>query len=357
MPTSLFLKKEMVAAAQKAVVYDLEEEFRKARKNRGFTLIIPLLLFAALLLGGTFGLTSYIEHRNKNIEISITDFEDINMQELLSSLRNAGRLLDDMKHSMDVMKGEIDLKMQGVRLKAREELELLRKNHNLSVAQRAAMSRKILEDRERKIAAMNAEYEIKLKNKEKSIEEAKLKMGDYKVQLQRKMDIYVGNLEVKLKEYRGESKESKAKAELLVQQMGENHALKSREEKKDQEKKLQELSIKLKDAEGVLHATNRRAEDLEFLLSHYRKALTHYAFMRGEQGHIVGIRKDGNFLVVLNPMVELGKTARGLVVDKKGAVIARIEIFSRDNMTTARVLKKMSSVKISPFDMIIVQKE
>ncbi len=357
MPTSLFLKKEMVASSEKTVVYNLEREFSGTRKNRGFKTYLSLAAFGVILLAGTFGATSYIEHRNTNIPITIADFEDINMQELLYSLRNAGKLLADMRNSMEAYKGKMGLEMQRIRMESLKDLEQLKQRHNLTDAQRAAMMKKILEERDRRLAAANAEHLDRLRDKERAIEDMKRKMGDYEVQLQRKTDAYVGNLETKLRAYQSESKASKANAEQLVRQMSENYVQKRTEEKKEFEKKIQELSAKIKKTEDSLKSSSGRTGELEHLLALYRRSLMHYAFMKGEQGHVVCVEKSGSLLVVLNPLVDPGRSCRGMVVDKNGALIARIEITPGEGMTSARVLKKLGPTAISPFDMIIVQKE
>jgi hypothetical protein len=357
MPTSLFLKKEMVASSEKAVVYNLEREFSGTRKNRGYKTYLSLAAFGVILLAGTFGATSYIEHRNTNIPITIADFEDINMQELLYSLRNAGKLLADMRNSMEAYKGKMGLEMQRIRMESLNDLEQLKLRHNLTDAQRAAMMRKILEERDRRLAATNAEHLARLRDKERAIEDMKNRMGDYEVQLQRRTEAYVGKLETKLKEYQSESKETKASAEMLVRQASENYLLKHREEQKEYEKKLKELSERIKKTEDSLKGARGRNDELEYLLALYRRSLMHYAFMKGEQGHVVCVEKSGSLLVVLNPLVDPGRSCRGMVVDKNGALIARIEITPGEGMTSARVLKKLGPTAISPFDMIIVQKE
>lgn len=356
MPVSLFLKKEMVATAEKAVVYDLAKEFSATRKNRGLMTYISLALFTLFLLGGTFGVTSFIDRSNRNIAIDITDFEDINMQELLNSLRNAGKLMADMKQNMEQMKGQMGVEMQRVRMEAREELLRLKNQHNITQAQRAAMMRKVQADREKRIAEINAEYEARLKDKEKSIQEVKVQMSGYETRLQKKMDIYTEKLEKKLNQYQRESHASSVNAEMMVQQMGVDHTRKRLEEKKQYEKELRELAEKVKKTETALKTMSGRADEMESLLGLYRRSLMHYAFMRGEQGHVISVQKDGGLLVVLNPLVELNKPCRGLVINRKGTVIAKVSIAPKGGMAHASVIRKMANVPVSPFDMIIVEK-
>ncbi|MBN1531277.1 MAG: hypothetical protein JXA20_01310 [Spirochaetes bacterium] len=357
MPTSLFLKKEMVAAAEKAVVYNLAEEFRTTRKNRGFRLYLAILLFTLLLLGGTFGATSYIEQRNRNIAIDITDFEDINMQELLYALRNAGKLLDDMKNNMELMRGQMNAEMERQRRKALEEMALLKKRHDLSDAQRAEMMKRILAARDRRLAQTSAHYEDKIRNKEKSIDEMNARMGDYKSQLKQQMDSYLTKVQSRLKEYQSETATDKAKTQDLIVQMGEDQRLKRLEDKKEYEKRIAELRDRIKESEESLKSTTGRANEYGYLLDMYRRALVHYAFLRGEQGHVICPEKDGHFLVVLNPLMELETSCKGMVIDRNGEIIARVAINRDQGVTRARVLNKVSRAPIRPFDMIIIQKE
>ncbi len=357
MPVSVFLKQDMLTKAEKAVVYDLRKEFHATTRNRGYRTYLSLAAFSVLLLGGTFGVTSYIENKNRNIAVEIADFQDINMQELLYSLRNAGKLLADMRENMAQMKGRMGLEMQRIRMKSLEEMELLRQKHNLTEAQRAELMKKLLEERERRLAQVNEEYNTRLRDKEKSIEDVKRSMNDNQVQLQEKMNTSIKSLESKLRDYQGESKEARLKADQLVKQMGENYMLKRQEERTEYEKKLKDLMAKIKKAEEDLKGSANKTKELENLLGLYRRALMHYAFMRGEQGHVVSVQKNGSLLVVLNPMVEVEKSCKGLVINKKGTVIARIEIAPREGIAKAQVIKMLSGAPINPFDMIIVQRE
>jgi predicted nucleic acid-binding Zn-ribbon protein len=170
------------------------------------------------------------------------------------------------------------------------------------------------------------------------------------------MDIYTEKLEKKLKQYQGETQVAKVQATMMVQQMGIDREQKRLEEKKQYEKELRELAEKVKKSENALKALSGRADDMESLLGLYRRSLMHYAFMRGEQGHVISVQKDGGLLVVLNPLVELHKPYRGLVINRKGTVIAQISIAPKGGMAHASVIRKMANVPVSPFDMIIVEK-
>lgn len=357
MPTSLFLQKNMVAPGEKAVVYSIENELAAAGKNRGLALYLSLGLFALLLLAGTFGITAYIDRSNKSIAIDISDFEDINMQELLHSLRNAGRMMAEMKENMEALKGQIDSEMQKIRVSAKADLDRLKKDHSLTQSRREAMMKKILEDRDRRMASVNSEYESRLREKEQSIQAVKSQMSGYQEQIQRTMDNYAKNLEKKMMEYRSDARATRAGAEMMVRQMEENHALKRLEEKREYEKKLAGMTTKAALTEQALKEATGKASDIEQMLSHYRRALMHYAFTRGEQGHVLSVRRDGGLLVVLNPLVEVEKPVRGMVLNSSGAVIASIEITPGEGAARARVLKKLSGSAISPFDLIVVSKE
>jgi DNA repair exonuclease SbcCD ATPase subunit len=207
------------------------------------------------------------------------------------------------------------------------------------------------------MASVNDDYNSRLKDKERSIADIKSRMGENQAELQQKMNAYVGRMENRLKEYQKESSESKAKAQQLVREVSVSAALKHYEEKKENEKKLQELAAKMKKLEEDLKNSRLRTEELDALLISYRKAMRHYASIRGEGGHVVSVQRDGSLLVELSPTLEHEKSTRGLVIDKSGALIARIDITQRDGLKKARVVNRLKNVPISPFDIIIVQKK
>ncbi len=64
-------------------IYDLEDEYAKTKKNKSAfipLLIIGLCLFVGLL---TFGVTKYIDYKNKQISVGIDVFDDLNLMKLL----------------------------------------------------------------------------------------------------------------------------------------------------------------------------------------------------------------------------------------------------------------------------------
>lgn len=64
-------------------IYDLEDEYAKTRKNKSF--FIPLLMTGLCLFVGllTFGVTKYIDYKNKQIAVGIDVFDDLNLMKLL----------------------------------------------------------------------------------------------------------------------------------------------------------------------------------------------------------------------------------------------------------------------------------
>ncbi len=64
-------------------IYDLEDEYAKTKRNKSTFIILlmaGLFLFVGLL---TFGVTKYIDYKNKQITVGIDVFEDLNLMKLL----------------------------------------------------------------------------------------------------------------------------------------------------------------------------------------------------------------------------------------------------------------------------------
>ena len=70
-------------------VYSLEEEFSKTRKNKNWLVLIIIMAFILLTAVFTWIFTSYTGTKDRNIDISINEFDDVRLKEILNSSRLA----------------------------------------------------------------------------------------------------------------------------------------------------------------------------------------------------------------------------------------------------------------------------
>lgn len=106
MSSKEFLLQNSLAENEKPAIYSLEAEFAKAKKNRDY---IPLLVFwgfVFLMVGLTLGTVRFLERQSKQINIDISDFEDLRLKEALSEaeeLRGANEDLESYHYALKTM--------------------------------------------------------------------------------------------------------------------------------------------------------------------------------------------------------------------------------------------------------------
>ncbi|MBR1639266.1 MAG: hypothetical protein IJ688_07770 [Treponema sp.] len=69
--------------------YNIETEYEKTKKNHSIFSIILLVSSLLVILGVAFIMTKVISSRNQEIEVSLDEFEDLNLKNLLSSVSAA----------------------------------------------------------------------------------------------------------------------------------------------------------------------------------------------------------------------------------------------------------------------------
>lgn len=82
-----FLPEEIANIDGKAEIYSLEEEYAKTRKNKNWLVLLIILIFIGLIAALTVFVTYYSSARDSNIEVSISEFDDLRLKEILNSSR------------------------------------------------------------------------------------------------------------------------------------------------------------------------------------------------------------------------------------------------------------------------------
>lgn len=85
MSSKEFLLQNSLADNEKPAIYSLEAEFAKTKRNREIKPILIVLGFVVLLMGITLWTVSYLERQSKQINIDISDFEDLRLKEALNA--------------------------------------------------------------------------------------------------------------------------------------------------------------------------------------------------------------------------------------------------------------------------------
>jgi hypothetical protein len=106
MSSKEFLLQNSLAENEKPAIYSLEAEFAKAKKNRDYKPLLVFWGFVFLMVGLTLGTVRFLERQSKQINIDISDFEDLRLKEALSEaeeLRGANEDLESYHYALKTM--------------------------------------------------------------------------------------------------------------------------------------------------------------------------------------------------------------------------------------------------------------
>jgi hypothetical protein len=136
---SLFLPRELPDDEGHVDIYYLEKEFARSRRNRNVGLWLTVLGFISILVAGTLTVSLYIEKSKMKGDFIITEYQDLNLRDLLDSSRKNQKQLDLARKTLEEL-----------RAKRQKELE-----QATTEASRRAIAQKydkLMADEERKIA-------------------------------------------------------------------------------------------------------------------------------------------------------------------------------------------------------------
>lgn len=159
----LFLGDELgsLRKAKRVDVYDLETEYSKTRKNKLWSVWITLFLtFAVVVLVTVFTMHG-VSASNENIEVNLSSFETLNLQNLFDQVSRIQEKYDEATKRRVELKGNLDARLARAEMKRESDLELL-KNTRLSKSVTKARRAQIQKDYEKEIADAHDELDENL---------------------------------------------------------------------------------------------------------------------------------------------------------------------------------------------------
>ncbi len=182
-------------------IYHLDQEFEKTKKNKNTSVKVITLAFIAFLSVGALAITSYIQYRNRHIEIDISDFEDINLKDLLNKAKKHENDLRLATRALDDLKSRLRAEVEEIRNRTAEAIDLIReKEPNQAVQNQRIRQAQLAAERE--IDALNSQYQETIAAQETSIEEIRKQIDEYETRAveQAKMQEEILNNQSKLHE-------------------------------------------------------------------------------------------------------------------------------------------------------------
>ena len=98
-----FLLQNSLADNERPAIYSLEDEFAKTRRNRDLKPHLVVLGFILLLIGLTWGTVRYLEHQSKQINIDISDFEDLRLKDALNEAMTVSSNLEAYQYALQML--------------------------------------------------------------------------------------------------------------------------------------------------------------------------------------------------------------------------------------------------------------
>ena len=114
MSSKEFLLQNSLAEDEKPVIYSLEAEFAKTKKNRDFKPLLVFWGFVLILMGSTLGTVRFLERQSRQVNIDISDFEDLRLKEALSEAEELRGAYADLERYQYALKTSLkDKKADG----------------------------------------------------------------------------------------------------------------------------------------------------------------------------------------------------------------------------------------------------
>lgn len=165
---SKFLPAEIANIDGGSEVYSLEDEFSKTRKNKNWLVFIIVFVFIILISAFITIFTYYTGEKDKNIDISISEFNDLRLKEILNSSRLAENNIQIRNNELQSL--IVEMKNEILEINNRY---LVRENAVLDkVMSPAAAKERLLELKNAEKSEINgvrARYEAKISEKRNQI--------------------------------------------------------------------------------------------------------------------------------------------------------------------------------------------
>ena len=159
-------------------LYDLEKEFALTRKNKNYIVMIAILLFLIAVTGTAYAVTKYIQEAGRIVPVQISDFEDVNLKDILDVAKNYEFQLKNARESLDQLKADYSEAVEKIRGKYARDISIIREsNETDQVKNRRIAAAAVTRDND--IAAADAEYNSAEEMLDQEIEEVEAAMASY----------------------------------------------------------------------------------------------------------------------------------------------------------------------------------
>lgn len=167
---SRFLPEEIINVDGGSEVYSLEHEFARSRKNKNWAVFIIIVVFFAIIATVTALFTYYTELKNSEIDVNISEFDDVRLKEVLGNARMAENTILIRNNELD----SLIIEMRNARLNVNSAY-LARRNALLDRGLPPEVTAQQIAELKRaenaELAKISSEYDKKIASKREVIRE------------------------------------------------------------------------------------------------------------------------------------------------------------------------------------------
>ncbi len=120
-----FLREAIEEFKREQSQYDLGKEFANTRKNRSPLVTGVIIAVVAVFALGAWGITLYIQQRANQVQVSIQDFQEVNLREVLDAAKRLDNQLSDVESKKVSLQKERDDKIALMKENAQQQIQLL----------------------------------------------------------------------------------------------------------------------------------------------------------------------------------------------------------------------------------------
>jgi G3E family GTPase len=172
---AVFLPEIIENPEGKPVLYNLESEYAKTRKNTPFLLYLFVAGFVVLIIVVSMVIISVKQRLNRPAEIGITEFEDVKLKELIDSSRKNEDKVDQIRREVSLLEEEYNEKIE----KINQEFDRLREDimaQEMNETDKNSKMTSLSNDKNKKLKTAENEYVAKRREKEGEISTMEMKL-------------------------------------------------------------------------------------------------------------------------------------------------------------------------------------
>lgn len=223
----LFLGDELERIHQESAAqsYDLEKEYEKTKHHKNYFGLIVLACTLVCVLGVTWGISAVISKHDKEVTVSLAEFDDLNLKGLLDSVAKVQNQYDNALKTKMNLENDLDTAIRAADNKFEDDVFII---DSMKIRSKSEREKRVNAAKAEQRAAISKAHEMY----DSQIALAEKELAEYKAQLE---------------EYNTTKIEAAKETEKLLDSERQLRALQEKEITDKYEKRISELETSIQD--------------------------------------------------------------------------------------------------------------